>query len=83
MKHDVTSKRLSLALSNLSMKPQELANRSNVNKASISQYINGTHKLSNISAGKMVEILKVNPLWLMGFERHRKSGILNEFINRR
>ncbi|MBQ8559087.1 MAG: helix-turn-helix domain-containing protein [Tyzzerella sp.] len=50
------------------MKPQELANRSEVNKASISQYINGSHKPSNISAGKMASVLQVNPLWLMGFD---------------
>lgn len=91
MKHDITSKRLSLALSNLNMKPQELANRSNVNKASISQYINGSHKPSNISAGKMAETLKVNPLWLMGFDvpmndmitinKDRKGVIINVYGN--
>lgn len=68
MKHALTAKRLSIALSNANMKPQELANRSEVNKASISQYINGSHKPSNISAGKMASVLQVNPLWLMGFD---------------
>ena len=68
MKHALTAKRLSIALSNANMKPQELANRSEVNKASISQYINGSHKPSNISAGKIASVLQVNPLWLMGFD---------------
>lgn len=68
MKKEITAKRLSLALSNANMKPQELADKSGVNKASISQYINGSHSPSNISSGKMAKILKVNPLWLMGFD---------------
>lgn len=68
MKNEITAKRLSLALSNLNMKPQELADKSGVSKASISQYVNGSHAPSNISSGKMASVLKVNPLWLMGFD---------------
>ena len=68
MKNETTAKRLSLALSNANMKPQELADKSGVSKASISQYVNGSHAPSNISSGKMASILKVNPLWLMGFD---------------
>ena len=54
MKHEITSKRLQIAMSR--------------SKASISQYVNGSHKPSNISSGKMASILDVNPLWLMGFD---------------
>ena len=68
MKNEITAKRLSLALSNLNMKPQELADKSGVSKASLSQYVNGSHAPSNISSGKMATILNVNPLWLMGFD---------------
>lgn len=68
MKNEITAKRLTLALSNLNMKPQELADKSGVSKASISQYVNGSHAPSNISSGKMASVLKVNPLWLMGFD---------------
>lgn len=68
MKNELTAKRLSLALSNSNMKPQELADKSGVSKASISQYVNGSHAPSNISSGKMAPILNVNPLWLMGFD---------------
>ena len=68
MKYEITAKRLKQALSNNNMIPQELADRSHVNKASISQYINGTHAPSNLSSGKMAPILGVNPLWLMGFD---------------
>ena len=68
MKNEITAKRLTLALSNANMKPQELADKSGVSKSSISQYVNGSHAPSNISSGKMAPILKVNPLWLMGFD---------------
>lgn len=68
MKNEITAKRLILALSNANMRPQELADKSGVSKASISQYVNGSHAPSNISSGKMASVLNVNPLWLMGFD---------------
>ena len=68
MKKELTAKRLRHALAMANMKPQELADKSGVNKASISQYVNGSHSPSNISSGKMGEVLNVNPLWLMGFD---------------
>ncbi len=68
MKNPITAQRLSTALANANMIPQELANASGVSKASISQYLNGSHSPSNISSGKMAKILNVNPVWLMGFD---------------
>lgn len=68
MKNEITAKRLQKALSDMNMKPQELADKSGVSKASISQYVNGSHTPSNISSGKMAKVLNVNPLWLMGFD---------------
>lgn len=68
MKHELTAKRLQLAMNNAGLSAQELSNQSKVAKASISQYVNGSHKPSNISSGKMASVLNVNPLWLMGFD---------------
>lgn len=68
MKHEITAKRLQLAMNNAGLSAQELSNQSKVAKASISQYVNGSHKPSNISSGKMASVLNVNPLWLMGFD---------------
>lgn len=68
MKYEKTAKRLMKALSDKNMKAQELADKAKINKASVSQYINGSHAPSNISAGKMAEVLGVSPLWLMGFD---------------
>lgn len=79
MKHELTAKRLSMALSDSNMIAQELADKSGVGKASISQYINGSHAPSNISSGKMASVLGVNPLWLMGFDvpMHDSESITN------
>lgn len=68
MKHELTAKRLQTAMSNANITAQELSNKSGVAKSSISQYVNGSHKPSNISSGKMASVLNVNPLWLMGFD---------------
>ena len=89
MKNPITAKRLAQALSNKNMIPQELSNISGVSKASISQYLNGSHAPSNISSGKMAKYLNVDPLWLMGFDvpmnekhdttepPHRKGVVIN------
>lgn len=74
MKNQITAQRLREALSDAGMIPQELANASGVNKASISQYINGSHIPSNISSGKIASVLNVNPLWLMGFNAPKHEG---------
>lgn len=68
MKNSITAQRLKEALNTCRMKQEELANASGVSKASISQYINGSHSPSNISSGKLASVLQVNPLWLMGFD---------------
>ena len=73
MKYDITAKRLRDALDSSGMIPQELSEKSGVGKSSISQYINGSHKPSNIASGKMAEVLDVSPLWLMGFDVPRES----------
>lgn len=90
MKNEVTAKRLRLALDNSGMKSQELAEKAQVSKSSISQYVNGSHAPSNISAGKIGKVLGVDPLWLMGFDVSMKidtsspeltSDILVEIYN--
>lgn len=80
MKYSETARRLSSALNKRNMRAQDLANATGLNKASISQYVNGSHAPSNISAGKMAKVLNVSPLWLMGFdvpEREEKSDSLS------
>ena len=68
MKNSETAKRLTTAMSLANITQQELSDRSGVGKASISQYCNGSHAPSNVSAGKMAKVLGVSPVWLMGFD---------------
>lgn len=68
MKYEVTARRLREALNDAGMIPQELSDRSKVGKSSVSHYINGSHKPSNITAGKLAGVLNVSPMWLMGFD---------------
>ena len=75
MKYPETAKRLRDAMSEKGIIAQELADRSGVKKASISQYINGSPKPSNQSSGAMASVLNVNPLWLMGFDVEKVSDV--------
>lgn len=68
MKYEKTAERLRKILVIKNMRANELAERSGVNKSSISQYFNGSHKPSNIAAMKMSMVLGCNPMWLMGFD---------------
>lgn len=75
MKYELVSKRFRLALSKLGMSQQELSEKSGVGKASISQYVNGTHAPGNISAGKMGKVLEVSAEWLMGLDVEMRKEI--------
>lgn len=62
-----TSGRLKEALKDANLTQQELANKSGVNKSSISQYVNGHNSPSIDTAERLSKVLGVNPLWLMGY----------------
>lgn len=75
MKCELTALRLKEALGESGLIPQELADLSGVAKASISQYLNGSHAPSNISSAKMGKVLRVEPMWLMGFDVPKKKEL--------
>lgn len=75
MKYLDTANRINEALGESGLTAQELANKTGLNKASISQYRNGTHKPSNKTAAIIGEVLDVNPLWLMGFDVQKKEPL--------
>ena len=68
MKYPKTAKRLADALSKIGMNQQTLSDKTGIGKASISQYINGSHKPSTDSAKRMAEVLGVHPFWLQGYD---------------
>lgn len=79
MKFPDTAKRLSDAMNKKHIKAAELAERSGVSKGSISQYLNGRNRPTNINAGKMAEVLNVDAMWLMGFEVSNTSSIKADY----
>lgn len=68
MKYPIIAQRLKEAMADKDMKAVELSEKSGVLKSSISQYVNGTHQMSNKKAGAIAEVLEVDPAWLMGFD---------------
>lgn len=72
MKYPETARRLAEALNDKNLKPIELAEKADVSKGSISQYMNGRNRPTNMNAGKMAKVLDVDPMWLMGFDVEKK-----------
>lgn len=68
MKNQETARRLKEAMALAGVTAKELYERSGVSQSSISQYCHGTYVPTNVSAAKMAEVLKVSPVWLMGFD---------------
>lgn len=68
MKNPEVSKRFNYILNLRGLKAQELSDKTGISKASLSQYVNGSHCPSNDKAQVLGEALRVNPLWLMGFD---------------
>lgn len=68
MKYERVARRFSDILARNNMTAKELAEQSGVSESSISQYMNGNHKPSNISSGKIARVFGINPLWLMGYD---------------
>ena len=68
MKYETTAKRIRYAMDRKSLSQQELADKSQIGKSSISHYVNGTNEPGNKTAYVLAQALDVNPAWLMGFD---------------
>jgi len=78
MKYPRVAKRLTFAMNEKNIKAVDLAEKSGVSKASISQYTNGTHCPSNKKAQQLADVLRVNPLWLMDLDDDMHREIITE-----
>ena len=47
---------------------QVFADCAGINKASVSQYVNGKNAPTNLTAEKIGKAFSVNPAWVMGFD---------------
>lgn len=73
MKYNITANRLKEAMNDINISSAELSRRVGMGKSSISQYVNGSHMPSNLSAGRLGKVLGVNPAWLMGYDVDKKN----------
>lgn len=64
----LTARRLQEAMDKEGLKAIDLSRKSGVLKSSISQFLNARGRPSNTNAKKMAEVLRVNPLWLLGYD---------------
>ena len=78
MKHPTTAKRLRDAMSEAGLSAKELSDITGVSQASLSQYMNGSHKPSNESAAKIAIALNVNYLWLLGYDVSQRIRDVSE-----
>lgn len=67
MNNQIFSKRLQQALNFNNMKPVELANKTKINKSSISYYLSGNYKASQKHLEKIANVLCVSEAWLLGY----------------
>lgn len=64
-----SSKRIRWIVDNLcGGSQQKLADKANLNKGSVSQYVSGRNTPSNLTAKKIADVFNLNPAWIMGFE---------------
>lgn len=52
---------------------QQFADLTGINKASVSQYVNGKNTPSNTTAAKIGEVFNINPAWINGFDVPMKT----------
>ena len=60
---------------------QRMVERTGVNKASISQYLNGKNVPSSLTATKIAKAFGVNPEWLMGFDAPMRGSATTPPVN--
>lgn len=68
MKTDTFASRLRIALKEKDLKPIDLANKTGIDKSSISHYLSGNYEPKNYKLLKIAEILDVNETWLLGYD---------------
>lgn len=68
MKYPEIAKRFEYIMNLRGLKQVDLVNKTGISKASIHQYVKGIHCPENDRAFLLAQVLRVNPVWLMGFD---------------
>lgn len=79
MKTDTFANRLSKVLNEKNIKSVDLANKTGIDKSSISHYLSGNYVPKNDKLLRLAEALDVNETWLMGYDvpKERIDPLLN------
>lgn len=81
METNLSSLRIRELLNQHCMSAQDLATKSGVSKASISQYLSGIYTPKNTSAKKIADVFNVNPAWIMGLDVPMEISHLTPLTN--
>ncbi len=68
MKYPEIAKRFEHIMKLRHLKQVDLVNKTGISKASINQYVKGIHCPENDRAVILANALRVDPMWLMGFD---------------
>ena len=79
LKNGTFASRLAIALKDKNLKPVDLANKTGVDKSSISHYLSASYEPKSDKLLKIAEVLDVNETWLMGYDvpKERTDPLLN------
>lgn len=68
MKVESLAKRLAQAIKESNLKPVDIANKTGIDKSSLSHYLSGNYEPKNAKLLKLAEVLNVNEVWLLGHD---------------
>lgn len=78
MKYPKVAENFRKILSLRGLSAQELADKAGIGKSSISHYVNGSHCPSTQRAQELADIMKCNPVWLMGLDDEMEKDVDEE-----
>lgn len=70
--------RLNEALRVRNISRSELAEKSGINKGTLSRYLRGETIPRSLAIGKLAQVLNVNPAWILGYDVPMEDGVDTE-----
>ncbi|MBQ6148655.1 MAG: helix-turn-helix domain-containing protein [Oscillospiraceae bacterium] len=67
--------RLNEAMQKRGITAAELAQRTGLNKSSVSRYLTGENIPRSLAIGKLAQALRVNPAWILGYDVAMEEGV--------
>ena len=80
MKQETIAKRLRIALDKRGMKQSELAQRANIGKSGISQYLSGYCEPKQLAIYHISRALGISEAWLMGYDVPMEKNAIEDIL---